>query len=75
MIKKRLLEIVPESKKYIAENVVFQWLGMCCNIVMVFTIAHILNALINGTEIQYGMRLYELNVNAKKSTHIYASLY
>lgn len=56
MIKKRLLEIVPESKKYIAENVVFQWLGMCCNIVMVFTIAHILNALINGTEIQYGMR-------------------
>ena len=56
MIKKRLLEIVPESKKYIAENVVFQWLGMCCNIVMVFTIAHILNDLINGTEIQYGMR-------------------
>lgn len=56
MIKKRLLELVPESKKYIAENVVFQWLGMCCNIVMVFTIAHILNALINGTEIQYGMR-------------------
>ena len=56
MIKKRLLELVPESKKYIAENVVFQWLGMCCNIVMVFTIAHILNDLINGTEIQYGMR-------------------
>lgn len=56
MIKKRLLELVPESKKYIAENVVFQWLGMCCNIVMVFTIAHILNDLINGTEIQYGTR-------------------
>ena len=56
MIKKRLLEIVPESKKYIAENVVFQWMGMCCNIVMVFTIAHILNDLINGREIQYGMR-------------------
>lgn len=56
MIKKRLLEIVPESKKYIAENVVFQWMGMCCNIVMVFTIAHILNDLINEREIQYGMR-------------------
>ena len=56
MIKKRLLEIVPESKKYIAENVVFQWMGMCCNIVMVFTIAHISNDLINEREIQYGMR-------------------
>lgn len=39
MIKKRLLEIVPESKKYIAMNVLFQWLGMCCNIVMMYTIA------------------------------------
>lgn len=46
MIKKRLLEIVPESKKYIAMNVLFQWLGMCCNIVMMYTIACLLNSLL-----------------------------
>ena len=50
MIKKRLLRIVPKSKKYIAMNVLFQWLGMCANVVMVITIAEILNALINNKE-------------------------
>lgn len=50
MIKKRLLGIVPESKKYIAMNVLFQWLGMCANVVMVITIAQILRSLINNEE-------------------------
>lgn len=48
MIKKRLLDVVPESKWYIAENVVFQWLGMCCNIVMIYMIASFLASLIDG---------------------------
>ena len=53
MIKKRLLEIVPESKKYIASNVLFQWLNMWCNIVMVYTIAYLLTDLLNGIQINY----------------------
>lgn len=54
MIKKRLLEIVPESKKYIAMNVLFQWLGMCCNIVMMYTIACLLNSLLLQQTISFG---------------------
>lgn len=53
MIKKRLLEIVPESKKYIASNVLFQWLNMWCNIIMVYTVAYLLNDLLNGIQINY----------------------
>lgn len=54
MIKKRLLEIVPESKKYIAMNVLFQWLGMCCNIVMMYTIAQILSSLSENKGVSFG---------------------
>ena len=57
MIKKRLLRIVPKSKKYIAMNVLFQWLGMCANVVMVVTIAKNLKALINNDEMDL---LYDL---------------
>ena len=53
MIKKRLLSIVPESKRYIAENVVFQWLGMCCNIVMIYMIATLLVSLTEGEKLYY----------------------
>lgn len=54
MIKKRLLEIVPESKKYIAMNVLFQWIGMCCNIVMMYTIAQILSSLSENKGVSFG---------------------
>ncbi len=54
MIKKRLLGLVPNSKRYIAANVIFQWLGMCSNIAIVYTIATMLGSLIAGTPISYG---------------------
>ena len=54
MIKKRLLALVPESKRYIAANVIFQWLGMCSNIAIVYTIATMLGSLIAGDLISYG---------------------
>ena len=54
MIKKRLLALVPESKRYIAANVIFQWLGMCSNIAIVYTIATMLGSLIAATPISYG---------------------
>lgn len=53
MIKKRLLALVPESKRYIAANVIFQWLGMCSNIAIVYTIATMLGSLISGDIISY----------------------
>lgn len=54
MIKKRLLALVPESKRYIAANVLFQWLGMCSNIAIVYTIATMLGSLIAAKPISYG---------------------
>lgn len=53
MIKGRLLGLVPESKKYIALNVIFQWLGLCSNVVMVYTIAGMLDSLMNGETVNY----------------------
>ena len=36
MMNKRLIAMVGESKKYIAGNVIFQWLGMLANILRFF---------------------------------------
>lgn len=45
MIKTRLIGLVPESKKYIAGNVLAQWLGLCASVVMIYTIAGLLDGL------------------------------
>lgn len=37
MINKRLIGTVSESKKYIAGNVLFQWVGLLANITMIFS--------------------------------------
>ena len=41
MINKRLIQIVRDSKKYIAGNVVCQWCTLAANIAMVFSISHL----------------------------------
>lgn len=38
MINKRLISMVSESKKYIADNVAVQWLSMVSNMAMIFSI-------------------------------------
>lgn len=38
MIKKRLVQVVPDSKKYIVGNVAFQWIALISNIVFMTTI-------------------------------------
>ena len=38
MIKKRLVQVVPDSKKYIAGNVMFQWIALIYNIVLMTVI-------------------------------------
>ena len=50
MINKRLIGIVPESRKYIAGNVTLQWLSLVANIVMMTSITTLLSALYAHTE-------------------------
>ena len=49
MINKRLINLAPGSKKYIAENIVFQWIALAVNIVMVFALTDFLAKIFNGT--------------------------
>ena len=48
MINKRLIGTVKESKKYIAGNVICQWISLAANITMMGAIAHLLQAMYNG---------------------------
>ena len=48
MIKKELIGLVPETKKYIVLNIGFQWLGLVANIVMMYNIALLLAQMIAG---------------------------
>ena len=49
MINKRLINLAPDSKKYIAENIVFQWITLAMNIVTVFALANFLEKIFDGT--------------------------
>ncbi len=57
MIKTRLLEQVPSSKKYIALTVLAQWIKLCANIGMMFILAHILQLILAGTALTAGTLL------------------
>ena len=48
MIKTRLIEQVPSSKKYIALTVLAQWLKTVANIVMIFILSNLLAQSLNG---------------------------
>ena len=48
MINKRLIGTVKESKKYIAGNVICQWISLVANIAMMGAIAHMLQSLYEG---------------------------
>ena len=49
MINKRLIGTVKESKKYIAGNVICQWVSLAANIAMMGAIAHMLQSLYEGS--------------------------
>ncbi len=49
MINKRLIGIVYESKKYIAANVIFQWLSLAANTVMMLGITRLFQSLISDS--------------------------
>ena len=48
MIKSWLIRIVGKTKQYIAGNVLASWIGLLANIVVVFSIADLLEAVYNG---------------------------
>ena len=49
MINKRLIGAVPESKKYIAGNVIVQWVSLIANVCMMGSIASLLQRLFDNT--------------------------
>ena len=49
MINKRLIGTVPDSKKYIAGNVVCQWVSLAANITLMVSITHLLARLFEQT--------------------------
>ena len=49
MINKRLIDTVPQSKKYIAGNVLFQWISLVANIVRMERITRLSADLFEGT--------------------------
>ena len=49
MINKRLIGTVKESKKYIAGNVICQWVSLAANITMMGAIARMLQSLFAGS--------------------------
>ena len=50
MIKKRLIKVMGDSKKYIFGNVAAQWVSLCFSIVFIIAAARLLERLINKTQ-------------------------
>lgn len=53
MIKTRLINQVPSSKKYIALTVFAQWLKVCANIVMMFIFSDLIGKILDGKVINF----------------------
>ena len=51
MIKKRLVQVVPDSRKYIAGNVIFQWIALVFNIVFMTVIASFIEGLVTTKDL------------------------
>lgn len=49
MINKRLIKVVPKSKKYVAGNVISQWISLVANITMMGSITHLLGKMFEKT--------------------------
>jgi len=54
MIRKRLLEQAPQSKKYIAATVVLQWVKLCANIVLMFVFANVIRLVFSDADTSIG---------------------
>lgn len=67
MIDKKLFNLVPESKKYIAGNVGLQWLGLAANVIFIYTVTGLLAGAFGGQAVRpelFGICLASLLVKA-----------
>ena len=49
MFDKRLLSLVPAAAKFIAADVVFQWIGLLANIALFLLVGSFMQGLVAGT--------------------------
>ncbi len=49
MIKTRLIKLLAHAKKYLVYQVVWQWLSLLCQMVMIYTAAQLIEAAFEGT--------------------------
>ena len=49
MINKRLMNLLKDSKKYVAQMVVWNWIALLCNVVFIFSFAYLLENLLNNS--------------------------
>ena len=57
MIRKRLLELAPDSKKYIAGTVVLQWLKLCSDIALMFVFLYVIRIVVTDSDTAFS-KLY-----------------
>ncbi len=57
MIRKRLLELAPDSKKYIAGTVVLQWLKLCSDIALMFIFSYVIRIVVTDSDTAFS-KLY-----------------
>ena len=48
MVKKRLLGLLVDAKKYVYQQVIWQWVGTCCNLLAICSIAILIEQAIYG---------------------------
>ncbi len=49
MINKRLMNLLKDSKKYVAQMVIWNWIALLCNVVFIFFFAYLLENLLNDS--------------------------
>lgn len=49
MISKRLLSFDRKALRYVGLNVLFQWLGMLCNVALVMTVSRLIGGVFAGS--------------------------
>lgn len=49
MINKKLLSFDRKALRYVGLNVLFQWLGMLCNVVLVMTVSRLIGGVFAGS--------------------------
>ena len=77
MINKKLLSFDRKALRYVGLNVLFQWLGMLCNVVLVMTVSRLIGGVfagsLTGNALRQGMLLCLLTVPVRYGLTLCAS--